>query len=215
LLLSLSAAGQAPSSSPRPKSPTTIPSAPKSALDPGTIANGVYTNKMLGLICKIPEGWVLRTAEMNAIERVPNNKERTAPAEAAQSRVLLAAFSRPPEARGEEVNASILIAAEPVSRYPGLTEAVQYFEPLTEVANARGFAAEERPYAIAIGGRVLVRGDFRKDIGTRVIRQSTLALLEHDYAVSITIIAGSEDAVQELIDGLDSVGKGSSSQGRK
>jgi hypothetical protein len=34
------------------------------------------------------------------------------------------------------------------------------------------------------------------------MHQSTLALLSHGYAVSITIIAGTEDEVEKLIDGL-------------
>ena len=116
--------------------------------------------------------------------------------------MLLAAFSRPPEAHGEEVNASIVIAAEAVATYPGLKEAAQYFEPLTEVAKAQGFTVDEEPYEIAIGPKTLVRGDFHKDVGTRVMRQSTLAMLSHGYAVSITVIAGTEDQVEELIDGL-------------
>ena len=35
------------------------------------------------------------------------------------------------------------------------------------------------------------------------MRQSTLAMLSHGYAVSITVIAGTEDEVEDLIDGLD------------
>jgi hypothetical protein len=54
-------------------------------------------------------------------------------------RVLLAAFSRPPEARAEDVNGSILIAAESAAAYPGLKSAAQYFDPVTEVAKAQGF----------------------------------------------------------------------------
>jgi hypothetical protein len=34
------------------------------------------------------------------------------------------------------------------------------------------------------------------------MHQSTLALLSHGYAVSITLIAGTEDDVEELIDGI-------------
>jgi hypothetical protein len=120
-----------------------------------------------------------------------------------EGRVLLAAFSRPPEAHGEEVNSSIVIAAEPASTYPGLTDAAQYFGPLTEVAQAQGFTMDEEPYEIAIGTKTLVRGDFHKDVGTRVMRQSTLAMLAQGYAVSFTVIGGTEDEVEELLDGLD------------
>jgi hypothetical protein len=191
-------------------------SAVDSGLDAGTVANGLYRNKTFALSCKIPQGWVLRTEEMNAREDRGEKEEEKDKPDSAQppangassggSRVLLAAFSRPPEARAQDVNSSILIAAEPAASYPGLKEAAQYFGPLTEVAKAQGFTTEEDPYAIAIGTKNLVRGDFHKDVGTRVMQQSTLAMLSHGYAISITIIAGTEDDVEELIDGLTFTG---------
>jgi hypothetical protein len=181
-----------------------------SGIDSGTVANGVYTNKTLGLSCKIPPGWVLRTDELNAREEEKEEKKEgdaaapplSAPASSAGAKVLLAAFSRPPEARAEDVNASIVIAAESAASYPGLTEAAQYFFPLTEVAKAQGFTADEDPYEVAIGAKTLVRGDFHKNVGTRVMRQSTLAMLSHGYAISITIIGGTDDEVEDLVDGL-------------
>jgi hypothetical protein len=127
----------------------------------------------------------------------PGNTE-----ESRDGRVLLAAFSRPPDAKGEDVNASIVIAAEKVATYPGMKEAVQYFGPLTEVAKAQGFIVDEEPYEIEMGTKVVVRGDFHKDVLTRVMRQSTLAFLAQGYAVSITVIGGSEDEVEELVGGV-------------
>jgi hypothetical protein len=169
----------------------------------------VYRNKTLALSCNIPSGWVLRTDELNAREEEKEKGEEASataasapPASSAGAKVLLATFSRPPEAKGEEVNSSILIAAESAASYPGLKDAVQYFGPLTEVARAQGFTVDEEPYEIAIGTKTLVRGDFHKDVGSRVMRQSTLAMLAHGYAVSITIIGGTEDEVEELIDGM-------------
>jgi len=179
------------------------------AVDDGAVSNGVYRNKALGLACKVPAGWVLRTEEMNAadddgIEKAsPQGTQRNT----GEQRVLLAAFSRPPDARGKDINSSILIAAEPVSAYPGLKEAAQYFGTLTEVAKAQGFSVDEEPYEYAVGAKKLVRADFHKDVGTRVMRQSTLAFLSHGYAVSITIIGGTEDEVEELIDGIGFTGK--------
>ena len=194
---------QASSSSSAPKHTKKAATPVESTLDSGSIANGVYRNKILGLSCKIPAGWVLRTDEMNSSEEDGAEKAKSAQASTnASAKVLLAAFSRPPEARAEDVNASVLIAAEPAATYPGLNDAAQYFGPLTEVANAQGFTIDEEPYELAVGTKTLVRGDFHKDIGSRVMRQSTLALLSHGYAVSITIIAGTEDEVEELIDGL-------------
>src|SRR6202140_643488 len=191
------------SSSAAPKHTKKAATPVESPLDSGSIANGVYRNQMLALSCKIPAGWVLRTDEMNNSEEDGAEKAKSAQASAnASAKVLLAAFSRPLEARAEDVNASVLIAAEPAATYPGLNDAAQYFGPLTEVAKAQGFTVDEEPYELAVGTKTLVRGDFHKDVGSRVMHQSTLAVLSHGYAVSITIIAGTEDDVEELIDGL-------------
>lgn len=197
---------QSPSSSSAAKH-VKKPAAPfDSTLDPGTVTSGVYRNKTLALSWKIPEGWVLRTDEMNAREEDKDTPDPAQPPGSAGSstgaKVLLAAFSRPPEARAEDVNSSVLIAAESAAAYPGLKDAAQYFGPLTEVAKAQGFSVDEDPYEIAVGTKTLVRGDFHKDEGTRVMHQSTLAMLAHGYAVSITLIAGTEDEVEELIDAL-------------
>jgi hypothetical protein len=174
-------------------------------LDAGSVSNGVYRNPGFGFTCKIPLGWVLRTQEMNA-----QNKKEDAETDAGQAasepakagRVLLAAFLRPPEARGEDVNSSILIAAESVEAYPGLKEAAQYFGPVSEVAKTRGLELIEDPYELEIGTKTVVRGDFQRDVGTRVMRQSTLVILGHGYLVSLTFIGGTEDEVEELVQGL-------------
>lgn len=208
-----SAQSQSSSNAAKPRAKQAIrPKGGESEIDPGSVANGLYRNKTLALTYKIPAGWVLRTDEMNAREDEDGTGNQGSPASPSQesrsgcphecSRVLLAAFSRPPDARGEDINASILIAAESVAAYPGLTDAAQYFGPLTEVAKAQGFTMDEEPYEIALGTKTLMRGDFQKDVGTRVMRQSTLALLSHGYAVSITVIGGTEDEVEELIDGV-------------
>ena len=178
-------------------------------IEQGAVVNGVYRNKALGLSCKVPEGWVLRTEEMSAREDTPGTPEKdpkSSPQEAhgvtEKSRVLLAAFSRPPEARGEDVNSSIVIAAESVEAYPGLKEAAQYFGPLTEVATAQGFTVDEEPYEFEVGAKKVVRGDFHKDVGSRVMRQSSLVWLARGFAISITVIGGTEDEVEELVDGV-------------
>jgi hypothetical protein len=193
------------------------PASSGSGIDAGSVINGLYRNKTLAMSCKIPDGWVLRTEEMNARDEDSDQPAQDAGAaptsptagakDARDGKVLLAAFSRPPAAHGEDVNSSILIAAESVSAYPGLKEAAQYFEPLTEVATAQGFIVDEEPYEIALGEKILVRGDFHKDVASRVMRQSTLAFLSHGYAVSITVIGGTEDEVEELLDGVEFQGK--------
>src|SRR5579863_11554 len=190
------------------------PSAPKHAVKPaensplnaGSVNNDVYRNKSLGLSCKIPAAWVLRTEEMNSRDAAQDKSDSTAAVKAdSGGRVLLAAFSRPPEARAEDVNSSIVIAAERVATYPGLKEAAQYFGPLTEVAKAQGFSVVEEPYEFTVGTRTLARGDFQKDVGSRVMRQSTLVMLARGWAVSITLIGGTEDEVEELLQGLSFV----------
>lgn len=189
------------------------PPAAAREIEDGAVVNDVYRNQSLGLTCKIPAGWVLRTEEMKARDAADDHGAASPGPEGAQGcrdacgKVLLAAFSRPPEARGEDINSSILIAAESVSAYPGLKAAAQYFGPLGEIAKAQGFAVDEEPYEFALGNRNVIRGDFHKDVGTRVMRQSTLAFLAHGYAVSITILGGTEDEVEELIDGVSFVGK--------
>lgn len=215
LVLSLAAPGagqdatqsdSSSSSSSRSKK-TAKATATVSGPEDGGIVGGSYRNKTFALSCKIPAGWVLRTQEMNA----RGDDSGTSPAKSSpqgtqksteKGRVLLAAFSRPPEAKGEDVNGSIVIAAEPVAAYPGLTDAVQYLGPLEEVAKAQGFTADEDPYEIAIGPKTVVREDFHKDVGSRVMRQSTMVFLAHAYAVSITVIGGTEDEVEELVDGV-------------
>ena len=193
--------------------------ATSSGLDPGSIANNLYHNKTLGLTFKVPDGWVFRTEELNAREDTepkagqPDQKEpaqkdkegKPTPASSSGSVVLLASFSRPPEAKGEDINSSVLIAAEPQSNYAGLTDAVQYFGPLTEIAKAQGFFLDEDPYEMVLGTKTLARADFHKSVASRVMRQTTLAFLSHGYAVSVTLIAGTDEEIEDLIDALSFV----------
>lgn len=186
-----------------PSNASKAPVSKAEALDPGSVKSDVYRNGSLGFSCKIPATWVLRTDEMNAPgeeQQAPANRDVTTSDKA--GRVLLAAFSRPPEAHGEEINSSIVIAAEPVATYPGLKEAAQYFGPITEIAKAQGFEVDEEPYEFAVGTKTLVRGDFEKDVGSRVMNQSTLVMLARGYAVSFTFIGGTEGEVEELVERL-------------
>jgi hypothetical protein len=172
-------------------------------VDSGAVSNGVYRNAAFGFSCKIPAGWVLRTDELNARdEGATASSQSSKDSKPDTGRVLLAAFSRPPQARAEDVNSSILIAAESPAAYPGLKDAAQYFGPLSEVTKAQGFAAVGDPYEFPVGTKTLPRADFQKDVGTRVMRQSTLVMLARGYVVSFTFIGGTEDEVEELIGGL-------------
>ena len=171
-------------------------------LDAGSVSSGVYRNSALGFSCKIPASWVLRTEEMNAGDSQETPQPGKLTTAAASGRVLLAAFSRPPEARAEDVNSSILIAAESAAAYPGLNDAAQYFGPVTEVTKAQGFDVVEEPYEFPVGTKTLVRGDYQKNVGSRVMRQSTIVMLARGYAISFTFIGGTEDDVDELVQGL-------------
>jgi hypothetical protein len=196
-----SSAPPSPSSSSTSKPLQKSASTANAKLDPGKVTAGVYRNRTLGFACKIPPAWVLRTEEMNARELEDENADAGKKATDA-GRVLLAAFSRPPEAHGEDVNGSIVIVAESAAAYPGLKDAAQYFGPVTEVALAQGFDVDEEPYEFAVGTKTVVRGDFEKDVGTRVMMQSTIVVLARGYALSFTFIGGTEDEVEELVAGL-------------
>jgi len=205
---------QKDSSSSSSRSKKTPKALAKTGLDDGKVSAGVYRNASLSLTCQIPAGWVLRTVEMNTRDSDGDQNQNLSPqgsqgatGENNSGRVLLAAFSRPPQAKGEDVNSSIVIAAEPVAAYPGLTEALQYVGPLTEVAKAQGFETDEDPYEVAIGPKTLVQVDFHKNVGSRVMRQSTLIFLARGYAVSITVIGGTEDEVGDLVEGLSFASK--------
>jgi hypothetical protein len=194
-----SAAQSSSSSSSSNRDRRTVP-AEHSVLDAGTVNAGAYRNAAFGFTCKIPAGWVLRTEEMNARE------EDGAKADSGKAgRVLLAAFSRPPEARAEDVNGSIVIAAESAAAIPGLNEAAQYFVLVNEAAKAQGLEMDDEPYDFVVGTKTVVRGDFQKDVGTRVMRQSTLVVLARGYVVSFTFVGGTEDEVEEFVQGLSFV----------
>jgi len=177
--------------SPPKAAPPSNPRVPDSA----GISDGVYHHPSFGFSCKIPYGWVDRTADMG--------DDAT---DAAKGQVLLAVFEHPPEATGEAVNASIVIAVESVSSYPGLKTAADYFAPLTEVVTAKGFKVVNEPYEFAIGAKALVGGDFRKELGKLTMFQSTLATLQKGYILSFTFVAGSEEDTQDLIEGLSFAG---------
>ena len=176
----------------QPSAPGPAASASKALLpEPGAITNGVYRNTSVGFTYMIPFGWVDRTQDMG-----------DASDDAKKSRVLLEVFERPPDASGEAVNSAVVIAAESVSSYPGLTNAAQYFGPLTEVATTTGFQAINEPYEFPVDGKSIVRRDFSKKRGSVTMHQSSLALLAKGYIVSFTFIGGSDDEVTELIEKL-------------
>ncbi len=87
------------------------------------ISAGVYHNSTFGFSCKVPYGWVDRTADMQDDS-----------ADASKSRLLLAVFERPPEATGDTINSAVVIAAEALPA--GMKTAAEYFESLSGAWNA-------------------------------------------------------------------------------
>ena len=196
--------------------------------DPGTLDNNVYRNRTFNFSCKLPYGWVSRTKEMSA----PADSAGKDSAAKTEALVLLAAFERPPEARGDSLNPAIVIAAEPADAYPGLKHAEDYYGPLKEVATAKGFAVTNQPYDFAIGEKHLVRVDFAKPDNPKSssakadstrsdpaksdekisARQSTLIILDRGYIVLFTFISETEEEVDRLIETLSFVSSATKSK---
>lgn len=120
----------------------------------------------------------------------------------AKSETLLAIFERPPRTPGETIDSAVVIAAEPLANYPAVKQAADYFGPISELAEQRGFKVEEEPYAFSVGAKQLVRGDFSKARGKLTMWQTSLVMIEKGYIVSFTFVAGSEDDAEELIGAL-------------
>jgi hypothetical protein len=116
-----------------------------------------------------------------------------------KSQTLLAAFERPPGAPGETINSAVVIAAESLKEYRGVKTAADYFAPVTELAEQRGFKIVTEPYQFTAGMRKLVRADYSKERGRLTMWQSTLAVIEKGYIVSFTLVGGSEDEIEDLI----------------
>ena len=163
--------------------------------DPGSIADGVYTNPYFGFTYKLPFGWVDRTNAMHD-DSADGSKDP------AKSVVLLAVFEQPPEAPRQAINSGVVTAAESVSAYPGLKTAADYFWILNQLTTDKGFKVVNEPAAISLGGQVLIRGDFSQPMGEATIHQTALVFLAKSYVVSITLIGASEDEVNGLIGNL-------------
>ncbi len=121
------------------------------------------------------------------------------PVSSASSKTLLAVFERPPAAPGDTINSAAVIAAEPLANYHGIKTAADYLNPISELAERRGFKVVNQPYAFAVGTERLARADFSKERGKLMMWQSSLVMIKKGYIVSFTFIGGSEDEVDELI----------------
>jgi len=200
------------------------PAAPASKTAAGESQAWQYRNTTFAFRYQIPYGWVDRTKEMREPEvteadapgpgaatkeppdnnaRDPTEKSAQQKKAAAQGEVLLAVFERPPDAPGDDVNSAVVIASESAAAYPGLKKAEDYLGPLTELATAKGFKTNGDPSIADINAHKLIRADFTRPLTDKLImHQSTLILLTKGQIVSFTFIAGSEDEIDDLIDGL-------------
>ena len=181
----------------------------------------LYRNVDFGFRYQIPYGWVDRTREMNSNEmnaqEVPkpdsNSKDALREQAADGAQVLLGVFERPPEAAADTINSGVVIASESAGSYPGLKRAEDYVGPLTEVATAKGFKSVGEPFSLEIESRRLVRADFTKSLEVRLptteslknkltMRQCTLIWMTKGRILSFTFIAESEEALDDIMDGL-------------
>jgi hypothetical protein len=190
---------------------------PKSATRPaavaqtcGPISEGVLKCPRFGFTYKTLFGWVDRTDDMQA-DAGTEPGQQEAPAQASgdaeksqgnKPETLLAMFERPPGVPGDTINSAVVIVAESLADYHGIKTAADYFGPIMELNEQRGFKVENEPYAVSIGTRKLVRGDFSKERGKVTMWQSSLVMIEKGYIVSFTFVGGSEDEIESLIGNL-------------
>jgi hypothetical protein len=166
----------------------------------GPITNDTLKCLRFQFTYKIPYGWVDRTDEMQ--EDPDSSKPENAKPDSPKSETLLAIFERPPAASGETINSAVVIAAEPLSGYHRIKTAADYFGPITELAEQRGFKTINEPHEVVVGIKHLIRADFNKDRGKLTMWQSSLVMIEKGSILSFTFVAGSENEIDELIEHL-------------
>jgi hypothetical protein len=176
----------------------------------GPLANQVLKCPKYGFTYQVIFGWVDRTADMQQDETLPDqtasqsskpteSDAQPQPASSNAAKTLLAVFERPPGAPGETINSAVVIAAEPLANYHGVKTAADYLNPISELAQNRGFKVVNEPYAFAVGTKQLARADFSKERGKLMMWQSSLVMIEKGSIVSFTFIGGSEEEVDGLI----------------
>jgi hypothetical protein len=180
---------------PTPK-PKSIPTA--GAPTCGGLTGNVLKCPHFGFTYKVPFGWVDRTDEMQGEDEAGEHGN----APPGKSETLLAIFQRPPGAGGDAINSAVVIATEPLTNYPGIKAAADYFGPIMDVAQEDGFKVLGEPQSFQIGTRQLVRGDFSKERGKLIMWQTSLVMMEKGSIVSFTFVGGSQDEIENLIGGL-------------
>jgi hypothetical protein len=106
----------------------------------GPAVDGTLKCPRFAFTYKSPFGWVDRTDEMQGEDTgTEAGKPQTGSATSGKPETLLAIFERPPGAPGDTINSAVVIAAESLSDYHGVKQASDYFGPISELAEQRGF----------------------------------------------------------------------------
>jgi hypothetical protein len=180
----------------------------------GSLDGQILNCPKFGFTYRVIFGWVDRTADMQQDENVPDQPSSAHSSDSTSaddlskaagsdsSKTLLAVFERPPAAPGETINSAVVIAAEPLADYHGIKTAGDYLNPISELAQNRGFKVVSEPYEFAVGPKRLARADFNKERGKLMMWQSSMVMIEKGYIVSFTFIGGSEDEIDDLIGNL-------------
>jgi hypothetical protein len=154
LALTATLAAQTP---PKPKGGATVHSHTC-----GPLMDGTLHCPRFGFSYKTIFGWVDRTDDMQSDTAGTNPENGDAAKSLAggigKPETLLAVFERPPGAPGDTINSAVVIVAESLADYHGIKTAADYFGPITELAEQRGFKVETEPESFQVGTRQLVRG---------------------------------------------------------
>lgn len=178
----------------------------------GPLADQAFPCPRYGFSYKVPFGWVDRTKDMQAepeVEAEPDSaadtRRNAKPPEKGsfeKGETLLAVFARPPGASGEIVDSAVVIVAESAAGYPEVKTAADYFGPITDLAQQRGFTVANDPYEFRVGMKRLVRSDFSQQAGKLSMWQSSLVMIDKGEIVSFTFLGNTEDEVNELLENL-------------
>ena len=156
-----------------------------------------------GFTYQVPFGWVDRTEDMEEAASAAKTSQDNNRSEGERAgKTLLAMFERPPGTSGRGVNSAVIIAVEDKAAYPLVKTAADYFGPLADLAEQRGFKMDGDPYSFRVGGRPVVRGDFSGGDEKNPIRQTSLVRLDKGDILSFTFIAASDDEIGGLIENL-------------
>ena len=192
------ALAQAPATPPKPAPANPSTTAPKSgqsktgqtkppaaAVDPdeGSVENGVYISDFFHFTYKLPEAFEVDEAFLADLQDQSNS-----------TFVLLAAQG---PLSGEDRRDMVVIMADQQA-----TTAETYVEKVTrEYAQQQAFEILKPPYPVIIGGKPFYRADFRKE-GTY---QSAVFTVLKGYAVGFSVAAPNEEAMNALIESLNSL----------